>query len=164
MSNRPGRKQSRSAPVHAKAKSKAKAGDRSQGRSRRASLVAIAAVGVVVVAALVFAVWMRGDDTAGQPVLDGQAAQGQQVAKDKGCISCHTSDGGRSEGPTWKGLYGKTVTLTNGTQVTADDAYLTQAVRQPDAQIVEGYKPGMPATPVTDDELAALIAYIQALG
>lgn len=163
MSNRPSRKQSRSASVHAKAKSKATAGERRPRASRRAGLIAGAVVGVVAVAALVFALWMRGDDTPAAPVLDAQAAQGQQVAKDKGCISCHTSDGGRSEGPTWKGLYGKTVTLTDGTKVTADDAYLTRAVRQPDAQIVEGYKPGMPATPVTDDELAALIAYIRAL-
>jgi cytochrome c1 len=159
MSNRPNRKQPRSLSVQATANAKA----RRKQRSLRVRWVAVAVVGVVVVA-LAIGAMVRHDTTSKEPVLDAQATTGQQVAKDKGCVSCHTSDGSRSEGPTWKAMYGHTVTLSDGTTVQADEAYLTSAIRQPNAQIVSGFQPGMPTTTLTDDELAALIAYIKALG
>ena len=96
------------------------------------------------------------------PVLSGQAAQGKQVARDKNCTSCHTADGNRSEGPTWKGLAGSQVRLVNGT-VVADDAYLARAIKEPSAQIVAGYNSKMPVTAVSDSDVDALVAYIKAL-
>jgi cytochrome c oxidase subunit 2 len=98
------------------------------------------------------------------PVLTGEAAHGRQVAKDRGCTSCHTADGNRSEGPTWKGVAGSTVRLADGTAVVADDAYLARSIKEPRAQIVQGYKATMPVpTGITDAEVAALTAYIKAL-
>jgi cytochrome c oxidase subunit 2 len=47
--------------------------------------------------------------------------------------------------------------------VTVDDAYLTESIREPGAQIVEGYPPVMPPYPLTDDELKNLIAFIKTL-
>jgi cytochrome c oxidase subunit 2 len=102
-----------------------------------------------------------GDST---PVLSGDAAQGKQVARDKNCSSCHTADGGRSEGPTWKGLAGSTVKLADGSSVVADDAYLARSITDPRAQVVQGYRTAMPVTPnLTDADVKALIAYINAL-
>src|SRR3954466_7925146 len=90
----------------------------------------------------------------GPPALSADASKGQQVAKDRGCANCHTPDGRRSEGPTWKGLYGSTVTLADGSTVVADDAYLARSIREPKAQMVQGYKSPMPTTPgVTDAEI-----------
>jgi cytochrome c oxidase subunit 2 len=98
------------------------------------------------------------------PALSADAAKGQQVAKDRGCANCHTPDGRRSEGPTWKGLYGSTVPLADGTSTVADDAYIARSVKDPKAQMVQGYKTPMPTTPgVTDAEIAAITEYIKAL-
>jgi cytochrome c oxidase subunit 2 len=100
---------------------------------------------------------------ASAPVLTGEQAHGQQVAKDKGCTSCHTADGSKSEGPTWKGLAGSTVTLADGTTVVADDAYLTRSIKEPRAQIVQGYKTAMPVQSLSDADIASVVTYIKAL-
>jgi cytochrome c2 len=60
-----------------------------------------------------------------------------------GCNSCHSLDGTKSTGPTFKGLFGSTVTLTNGQTVKADEDYLLESILDPDKQIVTGYQPGV---------------------
>ncbi len=152
MSNRPNRKSTRPP-------TRSTTVDESRGAGRVLMIVG----GVVLLVALAAIVAFVTTRPADEPVLDAQAAKGKQLAVTKGCVSCHTSSGNVSEGPTWKGIYGHPVTLADGTSVTVDDAYLTKAVREPGAQVVQGFKANMPATPVTDDELAALIAYIKAL-
>ncbi len=91
-------------------------------------------------------------------------AQGQALAQAKGCIACHSADGKPGVGPTWKGLYGKTETMADGTSVRVDDAFLKNEIRNPQARVVKGFASIMPKIELTDDELAALSAYIQSLG
>ena len=127
----------------------------SASRRSARSLLALA------VAGLALAAGACGGDS--EPVLSAQAAQGKQISRDKSCTSCHTANGAKAEGPTWKGLAGSTVQLADGTSVVADDAYLKLAITQPRAQQVAGYKTAMPTTPMTEDEIAAVLAYIHAL-
>jgi len=55
--------------------------------------------------------------------------------------------------------------LEGGQTVVADRAYLEQAIRDPRSQVRAGYANIMPTTyELTDDEVEALIAYIEALG
>jgi cytochrome c2 len=68
---------------------------------------------------------------------------GQGLYAALGCQSCHSLDGSKSSGPTFKGLAGSKVQLTNGQTVTADDAYLLESIVDPDKQIVQGYQPGV---------------------
>lgn len=98
------------------------------------------------------------------PEVDLVAA-GEAAAQRHGCVACHSADGSISWGPTWKGLYGREVPLGDGSQVRADDAYLRESVREPNAKVVAGYHPAsiMPKLPVSDQELEALIAYIKTL-
>lgn len=98
----------------------------------------------------------------------GELAQrGQQVAQANGCTGCHTTDGTAAIGPTWQGLYNAEVTLADGSTITADDAYITESIRNPGAQVHEGFPNGvMPVfgpDQVSDDDVAAVIAYIQTL-
>jgi mono/diheme cytochrome c family protein len=60
-----------------------------------------------------------------------------------GCQGCHSLDGSKSTGPTFKGLSGSKVQLTNGKTVTADDKYLLDSIIDPDLDIVKGYQPGV---------------------
>ena len=60
-----------------------------------------------------------------------------------GCQGCHSLDGSPSSGPTFKGLFGSSVKLTNGQTVNADDAYLLESIIDPDKEIVKGYQPGV---------------------
>jgi cytochrome c oxidase subunit 2 len=98
------------------------------------------------------------------PVTGGAtdlSARGQQLAQSHGCLSCHSVDGKPGVGPTWLGLYGKRETLDDGSQVTVDEAYLRQAIREPNAVLAKGFAPVMPTLALQDDEVDALIALIK---
>lgn len=106
-----------------------------------------------------------GDDGAsGAPEPTTAAGKrGQALAKDNGCVACHSPSGQRMTGPTWKGLAGSERDLADGTTVIADDAYLTRAMNDPKAQVVEGFPPIMPENDLEPAEVKALIAYIHEL-
>lgn len=112
-----------------------------------------------------FAGWLqdRGDKT-GEKIA---GVDGAALARAKGCIACHSLDGSRGVGPSFKGLYQSSLTvLVNGTRqtVVADDAYLMESIRLPNARIVEGYQPIMPAFPdLQAEEMAALVEYIKGI-
>lgn len=92
--------------------------------------------------------------------------KGLNLLRSKGCLGCHTVDGSKKVGPTFKGLFGKKVTvLTNGKErvVTADEEYLKRSVLQPGSDIVKGYPNLMPTIPVTQEELEEIIEYLEGL-
>lgn len=91
------------------------------------------------------------------------AADGQQVAANRGCVSCHSTDGKRKAGPTWKGLAGSEVQLSNGDSVTADADYLARSITDPGAEIVDSFAPTMPSFDLSPDEVDALVAFIEVL-
>jgi len=68
---------------------------------------------------------------------------GEGLYTSLGCQGCHSLDGSPSSGPTFKGLFGSMVKLTNGQTVTADEEHLLEGILDPDKQIVEGYQPGV---------------------
>jgi len=90
--------------------------------------------------------------------------QGRALAEAKGCVACHTIDASPRVGPSWKGLYGKTETMADGSTARVDEAYLRSFIRDPQARQVKGFPPVMPKIELSDEELAALVAYIQSLG
>jgi cytochrome c2 len=105
---------------------------------------------------------------AAGPPLPGLAGKGQKLFASLGCQSCHTTDGTKSTGPTFKGLYGQQTKLTTGQSVAADMAYLLEAIRDPDKQIVAGYRPGIMTSAikpnaVSEGDAKALIAFIKTL-
>lgn len=83
----------------------------------------------------------------------------------KGCNSCHSVDGTGSKGPTWKGLWGKTETMRDGSRVVVDAAYLEESMLNPNAKVVEGYEPVMPTFQglLRNHEIRGLVAYIESL-
>jgi cytochrome c oxidase subunit 2 len=98
---------------------------------------------------------------------DGQelARRGLEVATRRSCTSCHTLDGQPHVGPSWAGLYGRTVALEGGRSVIADDAYLTRSMMEPNADVVAGYRPTMPsyAGLLAPAEVGALLELIRSL-
>jgi cytochrome c oxidase subunit II len=95
-------------------------------------------------------------------------ARGSALYASLGCQSCHSTDGSQGVGPTFKGLFGSQVSLTGGQSVTADAAYLSKSIEDPDAQIVSGYTAGVMSGvvkpgAVSASDVAALVAYIESL-
>lgn len=101
----------------------------------------------------------------GSPVaIKGDAKAGKMLASQ--CLACHTIDGSKGVGPTWKGLYGSEVELEDGTTVKADDAYLMESIKDPNAKVVKGFPAGaMPpyGSILSDQNIDDLIAYIRSL-
>jgi len=93
-------------------------------------------------------------------------ATGKDLYASLGCQGCHTIDGSKGTGPTFKGLFGSKVKLTSGQTVTADMAYLLEAILDPDKQIVQGYQPGVmsaviPKGQVSQADAKKLVAFIK---
>ncbi|MCU1369295.1 MAG: cytochrome subunit [Ilumatobacteraceae bacterium] len=129
------------------------------------ALVTAAAVVVLGLGTVLAACGSDGGSAAPAAPLSAAGQNGRQVAKEQGCISCHTADGEKGTGPTWQGLAGSTVTLEDGTEVTADDAYLRDAIVRSRGQVVEGYPNIMPVYEgeLSEAELDDLIAYLHDL-
>ena len=116
-------------------------------------------------------VWLDSQQTYAQSVsvtnavasAEGVSAseQGRMLAISSGCVACHTTNGSPGIGPTWKGLFGKTETLVDGSSVVVDEEYFIESIVSPNAKIVEGYAPMMPPSSFTDVEMKALIAYVK---
>jgi mono/diheme cytochrome c family protein len=95
-------------------------------------------------------------------------ARGKTLYASDGCSSCHSLSGAAGAGPSFKGLSGGTTTLSDGTTVVADDAYLERSIADPDAQIVKGYHAGLMAPAIASfdlvhksGEIRALVAFIK---
>ncbi len=88
--------------------------------------------------------------------------QGSKLYKAKGCNACHSLDGSRLVGPTWKGAFGRKEQLASGGEVTIDDAYLKESIVKPMEKVVMGYPPAMPVMPMSDVDVDSLILFIKA--
>jgi cytochrome c oxidase subunit II len=81
------------------------------------------------------------------------------------CLACHTLDGSSEEvAPTLLGLYGRVRELADGTKVTADEAYLRDAIIHPEKQVVKGYDPMPELGDIPEADLEAMIKDLRALG
>lgn len=111
-----------------------------------------------------------GDTTQAAPVVaETPAMAGLQVIKKYGCNACHTSDGTKLVGPTYKGIYNhETEVVTNGETrtVTVDDEYIRRSIMDPNADVVKGFNKGLMLSykdQITDEEIDHIIEYIKSL-
>jgi cytochrome c oxidase subunit 2 len=94
--------------------------------------------------------------------MSESAQKGMELYEGK-CRSCHSLDGSRVVGPTWKGIYGAKREFESGPSVNADENYLRESILNPMAKIVKGYPAAMPpyAGQLSDDEIESLIEYMK---
>ena len=90
--------------------------------------------------------------------------RGKELYQTKACIGCHTLDGTRSAGPSFKALWGAERVFTDGTKVIADEAYIRESILNPRAKIVQGYPPVMPPFQgqLSEEDINALLEFIEA--
>jgi cytochrome c oxidase subunit 2 len=78
------------------------------------------------------------------------------------CSSCHSTDGTRIQGPTFKGVWGRKEHLQDGSNITVDENYVRQSIMQPQSQIVDGYPPTMPTfSYLKDKDIEGIIAFLK---
>jgi cytochrome c oxidase subunit 2 len=94
------------------------------------------------------------------------AERGQKIAEIQ-CKGCHTFDGtANGVAPTWKGMFGSPVELTDGSKLTMDEAYLKESITNPAAKIVKGFQNIMPQTykaTLSDQQINDLIEFMKTL-
>jgi cytochrome c oxidase subunit II len=78
--------------------------------------------------------------------VDSPTASGKRIMKNIGCFACHTVDGTKLVGPSFKGVYGSKQIVITGREeheVTADDEYIKRSVYDPNADVVKGFNKGL---------------------
>ena len=150
---------------------------RRSSRRNTGALVGLAAF-LLVMAFALSAFWPsssppRGvvEPTPASATTDPRASQGRTLAGTFGCVACHSADGTRSVGPSWRGLYGSEAQLDDGQTIQVDAAYIADKIRNPDQVTVAGYPKGVMSASIQSfqsqlarrDTLDALVAYIQSL-
>ena len=90
---------------------------------------------------------------------------GKLVHETRGCATCHSLDGTRGQGPSWKGMFGQTHTMTDGAKFTVDDNYIRTSILEPQKMIVQGYDGIMPTYQglLRPREIDGVVAYIKTL-
>ena len=103
--------------------------------------------------------------TSGSVALpDDPIEAGEIVAANNACTACHTTDGTKLVGPSWKGLFGRIEAMNDGSSVTVNEEYLAESIRTPKAKVVQGFADTMPEFGfLTNKEVESLIAYIKSL-
>jgi len=99
-----------------------------------------------------------GDDKNTPP-----AELGKQLYTTWGCATCHSINGTRQQGPTFKGLFGRTESLADGSSVKADEAYIKESILLSNAKVVAGFQPVMPVFQgvLKERQVDALVAFIK---
>jgi cytochrome c oxidase subunit 2 len=120
---------------------------------------------VIVTSQADYDAWAKQQAAAEAALLaQGGPEAGKAFVAQSGCGGCHSIDGGKLTGPTWRGLFQSQVKLSDGRTVTADEAYLSESIHDPNAKVVAGF-PGnvMPKFDLTDQQINAIVSYIETL-
>jgi cytochrome c oxidase subunit 2 len=94
---------------------------------------------------------------------------GLEILQRNACVSCHSTDGSKIVGPSFKGLFGnKHMVITDGKEreVTADEAYITSSILDPNKDVVKGFNQGLMKSykgVLKDDEIKSVIEYLQSI-
>jgi cytochrome c oxidase subunit 2 len=108
--------------------------------------------------------WMAEQVKLAEKAAATPEGRGQALVAANGCVACHSINGSPGIGPTWFGLFGHEVVLRDGTTVIADEAYITESIKAPQAKIVAGFENQlMPTYGFTDEQIADIVAYIKTL-
>jgi cytochrome c oxidase subunit 2 len=104
--------------------------------------------------------WSQSEE---KPGTTTPVKKGEEVVEHSGCLACHSLDGTIKVGPSFKGLFGKTVILSDGKSVVADENYIKESIIDPGAKIVKGFQPVMPSFKgiMKDDDISSMIDYLK---
>lgn len=124
---------------------------------------------VVVLPDKDFAAWLGAEAPKINVATAAPGAAGKQLVQRTGCAACHSADGTKLTGPSFKGIFGHEIkVLTAGTErtITVDEAYIRKSIIEPGADIVKGFNSGLmlPYKDVlSDEDITAITDYIKTL-
>jgi cytochrome c oxidase subunit 2 len=99
--------------------------------------------------------------------LESPTATGKRIMQNIGCFACHTLDGTKLVGPSFKGIWGEEQTVvTNGQErlVKIDEDYIHRSIFDPNADVVKGFNKGLMLSyegQLSEDDVANIIEYLK---
>ena len=102
---------------------------------------------------------------------------GQYIHGNKGCSQCHSVDGAKGTGPSWKGYYGTEIEFADGKKLTTStynntsdiesawDQYIRESIIYPAVKIHAGFANAMPsyADQLSEKQIMGVVAYMRHL-
>jgi cytochrome c oxidase subunit 2 len=116
-----------------------------------------------------FNAWYVDTTKVAEAAVDSPTATGKRIMKNIGCFACHTVDGTKLVGPSFKGIYGHTATVITGgneREITVDDAYIKKSIYEPNADVVKGFNKGLMQPYVgqlSEGDISQIIEYLKTL-
>ncbi len=97
---------------------------------------------------------------------EAEQSRGAQLLARHGCLGCHSLDGSKKAGPTFQGIWGRSVTVNAAGEqrtLTSDADYLRRAILEPTADVVQGYPAIMPSYQgkLSEQEVEAILEYLE---
>jgi cytochrome c oxidase subunit II len=94
---------------------------------------------------------------------------GYLLLRNTGCIACHSLDGTKLVGPSFKGLYGSERVVVAGAgqiTLTADEKYIKNSIYNPDSEVVSGFTKGLMKSYkelLKDEDIVTITEYLKTL-
>jgi len=94
---------------------------------------------------------------------------GLTIMKQNACFSCHSQDGTRLVGPSFKGIFGKEEeVIVDGAEktVTVDREFIIESIKNPNAAVTKTYQPGLMTnygTILSDEQINHIVDYLETL-
>jgi cytochrome c oxidase subunit II len=124
---------------------------------------------VKVIEDTAFQSWMVDTTLVATTDLESPTATGRRIMQNIGCFACHSIDGTKLVGPTFKGIWGATHTVTTGREkreVLVDEEYISKSIYDPNADVVEGFSRGLMLSyegQLSDEDVENIIEYLKTL-
>jgi len=99
----------------------------------------------------------------GPPRGRTQEEWGEYLYDAHGCAACHSIAGVRGIGGSLDGIVGQTRHFTDDTDGVVDRDYLRESIMTPQRRVVLGFSGSMPRYDFRDDEVSALVAYLESI-
>lgn len=111
--------------------------------------------------------FLLGKNESGEPIASGPHP-GEHMVKVEGCLKCHSLDGSKGRAPTFKGMYGSTISGHRfGKPVTekVDETFIRESIKYSSKFITDGYVDSMPPyDDLTEETMNGIVSYIMSLG
>lgn len=118
-----------------------------------------------------FQAWISDTTSVAASVaeIESPAATGKRIMQNIGCFACHSLDGTKLVGPSFKGIWGAEHTVKTGREtrtVTVDEEYIQKSIYDPNADVVDGFNKGLMLSyegQLSDDDINNIIEYLKTL-
>ncbi len=99
--------------------------------------------------------------------VDSPTATGKRIMQNIGCFACHSLDGTKLVGPSFKGIWGAEHTVVTGKEtrkIVVDEEYVKRSIYDPNADVVEGFMKGLMVSyqgQLSEEDIANIIEYLK---